>query len=213
MPLLYPWGHLAVLVIVVCSFLTGYDWLLNVFLTWHLVYHFLPSMRLTGQFQFNSSKFCVQSVCYLQQWALTFKFWEATMGNGNSLYCFGSLLASLDQQLKGKFIMPGTGLFLFLISLMALGGNKTIPCGITFIQTTYMYLKLIHFLTAFSDILSVTSPSNLSIFPISFFIAPLTYHPPFLNSFLHKVSFYFPGFWGYFWLYTHISRFGARTHK
>jgi hypothetical protein len=34
---------------------------------------------------------------------ITFKFLEATEGNGSSLHCFGSLLIFSDEQLSGGF--------------------------------------------------------------------------------------------------------------
>lgn len=45
--------------------------------------------RLLSQLQPYFSKSYVSNVWSLQQWGLTFKFWEATKDNGNILFCFG----------------------------------------------------------------------------------------------------------------------------
>lgn len=81
----------------------GY-WLHSSLGTLHIT--FFP-LVFPGHFQSISSKSSV-----ISNTVLLFKFWEVTKGNGNSLYCFGSLLSSLDQ-LEGKSIMPSTGFFFF----------------------------------------------------------------------------------------------------
>lgn len=65
----------------------------------------------------------LQVLClkYHQQWSLFFEFWEATKGNSNTLYCFGSLLGLTDQQLEGIFPMPVT--VVFIDSLWLLGAT------------------------------------------------------------------------------------------
>lgn len=134
-------------------------------------------LRFPGHFQFNPSKSSVFSNTFL-----LFKFWEVTKGNRNSLYCFGSFLSSLDQ-LEGKFIVPGTGLFkkylLLVFHLLeeALSFHVTKPSLELHICTPS---KLMCFLIAFPNILSVTSSSasNCSIFPISSFTAPVFSYPP-----------------------------------
>lgn len=198
------------LVIMSCR-LYNWVWLLH-FSLGSLHITFFP-LRFPGNFQFNSSKSSVFSNTFL-----LFKFWEVTKANRNSLYCFGSFLSSLDQ-LEGKFIMPGTGLFKKIYLLLvfhlleeALSFHVTKPSLELHICTLS---KLMCFLIAFPNILSVTpsSASNCSIVPISSFTAPVFSYPPSWSSFLLMVPFYFPGFWDYFSLYTHTSRFGARIHK
>lgn len=45
--------------------------------------------------------------CCLQQQVLTFKFWKATNGSCNRVYCFGNIFHSAGQ-LEERFHMPGT---------------------------------------------------------------------------------------------------------
>lgn len=86
-------------------------------LTWKLACHiqFLRQPVLREQaFRLAPDHF-LQVLCsrvlYIYQCGLTFLFWEATRDNNNSQFCLWSLLASLGQQLKGKFCMPGVCIF------------------------------------------------------------------------------------------------------
>lgn len=59
-----------------------------------------------GGFLDISSQFlqvlCLSVMC-LQQYSLTFQFWEESKGNTNCLCCFRSLLDSLTNSLKESF--------------------------------------------------------------------------------------------------------------
>lgn len=58
----------------------------------------------------------VSQVC-LQQQGLTFNIWEIIKGQNNSLYCFGSLLKSV-QQLEMEFPILSTGSLLSSLWLL-----------------------------------------------------------------------------------------------
>lgn len=57
----------------------------------------------------HSPKFCVQSSRCLQQWGLTFRFWEARKNNSSGLYCSGVSWIPLTRAPEE---MPGSGAFL-----------------------------------------------------------------------------------------------------
>lgn len=130
----------------------GY-WLHSSLGTLHIT--FFP-LVFPGHFQSNSSKSSV-----ISNTVLLFKFWEVTKGNGNSLYCFGSLLSSLDQ-LEGKSIMPSTEFFFFKLVFQLL--EEALPSHVTkpSLELHICTLsKLMCFLIAFPDLFSVTSFSFL----------------------------------------------------
>lgn len=79
--------------------------------------------RLLGEFQLNSSRSC------LQQWSPTFKLWEETKGNCNSLCVFFWKSFGFYWWTTSRDIsMPHTRVF--ARQSMALGESSIIPCDI-----------------------------------------------------------------------------------
>lgn len=93
---------------------TGYHWVrrLITFLLWQLAQLLLVLWNLVlGEGIFVSDReFCIRSMWCFQQWELSFNFRDTSKGNSNSLYYFGSLLTSPNQQLERRFSMLGTGI-------------------------------------------------------------------------------------------------------
>lgn len=128
MSLFHLWVCLSKLVIVM--FLEHYSrvgqWI--VFPPWQLAWHLpVPYELVLGEdFQVSSSPIHPTPVSNMNSACsngnFTFKFWEAPKGSGNSLFCFGGVFDSFDQQ-----VVSHTWIGCFCSTVYDFGGENCPP--------------------------------------------------------------------------------------
>lgn len=87
----------------------------------------------------HSPKFCVQSSRYLQQWGLTFRFWEARKSNSSSLYCSGVSWIPLSSSSRGDAWFWG-----FSSIVSGITSMKLSTACLSFCLCVHIHLHLLH---------------------------------------------------------------------
>lgn len=148
MPLLYPQGYHAKLVIVVVHRL--YNWVRLLIASFlgklHCAFWYYEGKRLSGHIQVRSLGpvsevhciFCNNDVPSFFGDRRRGGVGEARKGKSHSLQCFGNLLDSYDQQLRKGLLMPGIGVLLVCGSW----GNLTSSDGKILLFKLCMYMDI-----------------------------------------------------------------------